>query len=77
MDCESRNVLMPEVREKISDRKSTKGLGGEMTPDLKKFADDGHGISCELLYAAWMCWRSIEAASSKIRFLKLQFQMLL
>ena len=45
MDCESRDVLMPEVREKISDRKSTKELGGEITPELKKFADGGQGIS--------------------------------
>ena len=40
MDCESRDVLMPEVRlflpEKISDRKSTKELGGEMTQNFKK-----------------------------------------
>ena len=43
----------------------------------KKFADGGHGISWELLHAAWMCRRSIEAASSKFEFLKLQLQLLL
>ena len=45
MVCDSRDVLMPEVREKISDRISTKELGGEMTPELQKFADGGHGVS--------------------------------
>ena len=65
MDCESRDVLMPDVREKTSDRKSTKELGGEITWELKKFADGGHSISEN---AAWMCRQSIEVASSKIRF---------
>ena len=37
MDCESRDVLMPEVREKISDRKSAKDLGDEIMPELKNF----------------------------------------
>ena len=66
MDCESRDILMPEEREKISDRKSAKELGGEMTPEFKKFADGGQGISWELLHATWMCRWSIEVASSKI-----------
>ena len=71
MDYESRDVLMPDVRlflpEKISDRKSTNDLGGEM-PEFNKFADGGHGISWELLHAAWMCQLSIKAVASKIRF---------
>ena len=77
MDCESRDVLMPEVREKISDRISAKELGGEMMPELKKVADGGYGISWELLHAAWMCRWSIEAASSKIRFSEVASSMLL
>ena len=67
MDYKNREVLMPEMREKISDRKSTKELGGEITPELKNLLM-ATMVSPE--NAAWMCRQSIEVESSKIRLSK-------
>ena len=57
MDCESRDVLMPEVREKISNRKSTKELGGKIMPELKNFLMAAM-VSPE--NAAWMCQKVLK-----------------
>ena len=82
MDCESRDVLMPEVRllslflpEKISERKSTKQLGGEMTPEFKKLLRAAmaspENYYMQLGYVDGILKQSL----LKFDFLKLQLQM--